>query len=352
MPDLINGIGIYETRTMLAAIERFMPVYSFLRDTFFSGTQVEKNEHMDFDYRKGKRKMAPFVAPLMGEKVMDRQGYETKTIKFPKIAPARALTLQDLQQRLPGEEVYGGYTPQERAMQLLASDMRELTEYIDRREEWIAAQLLFTGKIDINIEGADQVIDYDLTNNETVPKKWDAPDSDPIADLKNKRLAVIQKTGIAPDVCIMASDVADAYAKNEAVIKFHDILNYFIGEYRPEIKSPAVTFIERITKLALDVFTYDDWFLEDIDPEDPKKGTKELPFVPPGHVLLARKEMPSTKFYGPVTQMEGSDFRTYMAERVPKVYSDEKADIRMLRMTSRPVFVPWDVDSWYVLKVL
>jgi len=352
MPDVINGIGIYETRTMLAAIERFLPAYSFLRDTFFAGTQVEKNEHMDFDYRKGKRKMAPFVAPLIGEKVMDRQGYETRTIRFPKIAPARALTLKDLQHRLPGEEVYGGWTPQERAMQLLASDMRELTEYIDRREEWMAAQLLFTGKITIDVEGASQSVNYDFTNTYEPPVKWDTLGSDPIADLKNARLAVIQKTGIAPDTCVMATDVADAYARNASVIQFHDILNYFIGQYQPDIQSPAVTFIERIQKLALDVYTYDDWFVDYIDPDDEKAGMTEYPYVPPGHVLLARRGMPSTKFYGPVTQMEGGEFRTYMAERVPKVTSDEKADVRMLRMTSRPVFVPWDVDSWYVIKAL
>lgn len=349
MPDTLNAIGLYETRTMLAAIERFMPCYNFLRETFFTGTQTERNEHMDFDYRKGKRKMAPFVAPLAGEKIMDRQGYETKSIKFPKIAPARALTVADLSQRLPGEEVYGGLLPEDRAAQLLAIDMRELTEYIDRREEWMAAQLLFSGKIDINVDGADLSVNYGFENFEAVTKKWNIPGSDPIADLKNKRLAVIQKTGFAPDICIMASDVADAYANNAEIIEKHNLFNYFIGEYRPNIESPAVTFIERITKLALDVFTYDDWFIE--DDKNGKPG-KEKPFVPDGHMLLARRGMESTKFYGPVTQMEGGVHRTYMAERVPKVYIDEAADARMLRMTSRPVFVPWDVDSWYVLKVL
>ncbi len=61
----MSKINIYETRTMLQAIEMMKPVRTFLKDTFFSNVQTHPTEHFDVDYYKGRRKMAPFVSPKL-----------------------------------------------------------------------------------------------------------------------------------------------------------------------------------------------------------------------------------------------------------------------------------------------
>jgi hypothetical protein len=127
----------YEPRTLLEPFLEGPLVHTFLRDTFFAGREYPPTSMIEFDFRRGRRKMAPFVAPLIGGKVMERQGYETRFFRAPRIAPARALRTPDLEPRLPGETIYSGRTAADRAAELLAEDSVFLDEAISRREEWM-----------------------------------------------------------------------------------------------------------------------------------------------------------------------------------------------------------------------
>lgn len=131
----MNTINLYDTRTMMAAIERMMPARTFLRDTFFAEPETFLTTKIDVDFKKGKRKMAPFVAPRVGGVVLDRQGYSTKTYAVPKIAPERVITVDDISQRNMGEAVYSTKTPEQREAELRGKDLSELSEAIARREE-------------------------------------------------------------------------------------------------------------------------------------------------------------------------------------------------------------------------
>ena len=66
--------------------------------------------------------------------------------------------------RSPGESLYSGKTPAERAVEKIADDFKELQEKIVRREEWMCAQAIFTGKIPIVGEGINEEIDFNFTN--------------------------------------------------------------------------------------------------------------------------------------------------------------------------------------------
>ena len=72
--------------------------------------------------------------------------------------------------------------------------------------------------------------------------------------------------------------------------------------------------------------------------------------IPDGAVLIGSRGM-NKRYYGGVTQMENKEFVTYEGTRIPKVWSDEKNEIKMVRMTSRPLPSPDDVDAWWVSYV-
>jgi hypothetical protein len=342
---MANTINIYSTRTMMQAINLMKPAYTFFRDTFFGNVETYLTENVDFDFKKGKRKMAPFVAPRIGGVVMDRQGFDTRTLKTPKIAPERVLTKDDINTRSMGESVYSQKTPADRASELLANDLVELDEYITRREEWMCREVLYNGKIIISGDGFEQQVDYSFTNKEvlTGAALWNANTGKPIQDLKRWRRSVIQKTGKAPDICVMASDVTDAFIENEEVKALLDKFRYNIATIAPSIQSPAVTFIGNIPALGLEIYSYDEWYLDDDE--------KEQPIVPEGSVLLASRDM-NKRIYGGVTQMDNGGFVTYDGIRVPKSWIDEQNEVRKLRVTSRPLPAPIDVDNWYVATVL
>ncbi|WP_200859513.1 major capsid protein, partial [Ruminiclostridium papyrosolvens] len=53
------NLDLYKTTTMLQAIEKTMPLRKFFTRTFFPGVNTFVTENVIFDYKKGKRPMAP-----------------------------------------------------------------------------------------------------------------------------------------------------------------------------------------------------------------------------------------------------------------------------------------------------
>jgi hypothetical protein len=95
--------------------------------------------------------------------------------------------------------------------------------------------------------------------------------------------------------------------------------------------------------LGLEIYTYDEWFVDD--------DGNEYPMIPDDYLIIGRAGLGSRE-YGAVTQLEMDDeFHTYEGTRIPKVWADRNNDAKMIRVASRPLPKPEDVDSWFVLKV-
>lgn len=342
-------MGLYETKTMLKALNLMQPTRTFLKDTFFSQRETLLTEKAEVDVKKGKRRMAPFVAPRIGGIVMEREGFNTKSITTPKIAPERSLSIDNVTSRGMGESVYSTKTPDEREKEILANDMIELDDYITRREEWMAREVLINGKIDIEEEtdGSSilKEVKFGFTNKVTLSGNdlWSNEKSDPIAKLKEWKKLIVKKTSKAPDILILADNVIDKFLNHPKVKEQFNLLNMKFGVIEPSIKVDGTTFYGKLPEIGVEIYSYDEWFLND-DGED-------TPMIPNGTVILASRNL-GKSLYGAVTQMETGNFATYEGIRVPKVYSDEKNEVKNLRITSRPLPVPYDVDSWVVGTVL
>lgn len=344
-------LNIYKPVTLRGAIRRMMPVHSFLKSTFFPDGETFPTEEVLMDFKKGKRKMAPFVAPRIGGVTMEREGYRTDKYSPPKIAPQRPITVDDLVIRGMGESLISDKTPASRQAELLGKDLSEMDETISRREEWMTRELLFGGKITMsgfvdrkNTRKIVSELDYNFTNKEVlVSGKWGTVGATIYKDVKRWRLEVIKKTGRAPTLLIMGQSASEAFLNDEDIQKKMDIKNLLLAQINPVIKSEALTYLGRLTELGLDIYTYNEWFIDD-------EG-EEQPMVPDDHILLARPNL--GKFhYGAITQMEKGVFVTIDGSRVPKSWADEENEVRMLRISSRPVPVPEDVDDWFVADVL
>ena len=156
-------MDMFSTRTMLDAIkEGKLTTSTFLRDRYFKNVKTFNTERIDIDIvGKGNCKMAPFVHPKVGGKVMDREGFQTKSYEAPEISPMRVTTAEDMLKRQPGETIYGGKSPEQRAAEQLGSDLAWLDEKVTRREEWMCASALFNGAIDFKGDGYNgEVISY------------------------------------------------------------------------------------------------------------------------------------------------------------------------------------------------
>jgi hypothetical protein len=349
---MANEISIYDPRTMGRVVQKLPPVRTFFRSTFFKHEETFVTKNVDVDFKKGSRKVAPFVSRLIGGKIVPNTGYETKTYTPPLVAPEKVTTIDDLLERRPGENMYSGRTPAERAVLKMSEDFVELREQITRREELMCAQAIFTGTIPVIGDGVNEIIDFSFTNKETISKaadKWTADTSNPIEDLKRWHEKV-QKTGFVNcDICVMGSDVAKAFVNNKNVKELLDVKNYQLAVIQPRQLPDGVTYIGTIHEIGLDLYKYNEWYLDDwTNPATPE----EKPLVPADSLALLSTNSNYSMYYGAITLIDEAtgNFRTVEGKYVADTWAKRKPARRFLSLSSAPLCVPHDVDSWFVAK--
>lgn len=336
-------ISMFDTRTMLEMLREMPPANTFLKNTFFGNERSFMTEVVDIDIIKGKRRMAPFVSPVIGGKVVERDGFRTETFKPEMLAPKTVTTAEDIMKRAAGETIYGGSTPDERAAIIMGRDMVELDDMITRREEWMCANALFDGKIIMKGEGVDRQIDFGLTNKEALGagSRWNEDTSDPLADLKGWRRDVIKASGVSPTHVVMGTLAIDAFINNAKVQKVMDLKKVDNGQINPQILPNGVTYYGFIKDCGLDIYGYDEWYIDD-------EGT-EQPMIPEKKVLLASPNARTEMLYGAIIDVEEG---TFDLPRVPKSWTTKDPSARFLQLRSRPLPVPVQIDGIYVAQVL
>lgn len=345
-------ISVFETRTLLGVVRSMKPAKRFLTNTFFNRTNPIITPTVDIDVVKGTRKLAPFVSPRIGSKTVANEGFTTQTYKPPMIAPDYPFTGEDLEMRLPGENIYSGNSPDDRLAALVSQKLASFDDMIGRREEWMVAQALATGKIPVVGEGINQLIDFSFTNKSgalAAKAKWSYVASDytgdPIKNLKTwKRL--LAKAGFTPTHVVMDTDAADAFLAHPAVVKYFNTPSANFGNFSPRSKDPdGTSFIAHINEIGLDILSYEEWY---IDPSD----NVEKPLLPSGTVIMASADSAATGFTMAYASIIDVNHGTFNLPRVPKSWMLEKPSVRYLAMQSRPLPIPTMVDSWYVATVL
>ena len=155
---MANEINIYQPRYLAEVVRQAPPVRTFFRDTFFTNVKPFTTERVDIDIVKGDRRMAAFVHPRAGGQVLESSGYRTESYAPPLVNPYDVTTADQLMSRLPGEDIYSGMTPAQRAAQKLTDEYNRLNDATTRREEWMAVQAIVTGQIPVVGKGVNEVI--------------------------------------------------------------------------------------------------------------------------------------------------------------------------------------------------
>lgn len=350
-------MNIFDTRTMLEALKLGKPAHSFLRDRYFGRVKEFTTTKLDIDIVKGKRRVAPFVHPKIGGKTVERDGYTTNSYEAPEVSPDMITTAEDILKRAPGQPVYGGIDPNQRASEQLGEDLAELDNMITRREEVMAAEALFTGKITVIGEGYDEELHYWPADPAEQPYEelagnavWDGSDANPMVDLRQARRDIIQASGVTPQEVIMGTDALEAFlaSLNKANVAL-DYRRVDMGQIDPSHLPNGVTYWGRLKDSALDIYTYDEWYLDD--------NGDEQPMVPTDLVLVGSPNVRTTMAYGVVTLYRGSGDNAapefYAERRVPDSWTQRKNPAgRIVQIKSRPLPIINQIDGFKVIKVL
>lgn len=347
------AINIFDTRSMLAALDVAKPAQTFLRDRYFGNVQTFDTAKVDIDIRIGKRRMAPFVHPKIGGKTVDTNGYRTESYEPPEVSPDTVTTAEDMLKRGMGETIYGASDPNMRAARKLGEDLQELDDMIRRREEWMCSQILFTGKVDVVGDGYDDTIQFWPGTAEDpyialgAGDRWNEATADIFGDLRTGRRTVMQGSGVTPVDCLMGQDAASAMLDNDKVLKKLDLRRIDMGIIDPQNLPNGVTYLGYLKDPGIDLWTYDEWYLDD--------DGDEQPMVPADSVLLGSPNVRTSMLYGAVTLMKGENEppEFYAMPRVPDSWTQRKNPAgRIVQIKSKPLPCIHQIDGFRVLKVL
>ena len=338
------AIDIFEVRSMLRQIEQMKAAQSFLRDMFFPEVNVSTTPKVDIDIVKGKRRVAPYVSPKLEGKVVARLGFSTNTVEPPHVKPKMVTDAEDLYKRQPGQTVYeGGLTPLQQAGMQLGKDMRELTDMIDRVEELQAAEALRTGKVTISGEGVEMEVDFQMSADHIVTltstAKWSDAGSDPLANLRTWRRKILQDSGMVPDVAVFGSSVIDTFLNHAKVQNLLNNRRIDLGFINPQALPNGVTYYGYINEVALDVYGYDEWYLD--------SAGDEQPMLPANRILMGSTRARNVRHYGAIKDVEVGDFAV---RRFPKSWTQKDPSQRFLMVISAPLMALHQVDAFMSIQ--
>lgn len=342
-------MNIFETRTMLDAVEQMPRARRFLMDTFFNGGNplTFSTKTVDIDISKGKRRMAPFVHPRLPGSLVSRDGMRTDTYAPPYVQPKLETTAELILKRGAGENPYASRPAAVRAAERLGKDLSDLDDDVTRREEWMCAQALVTGQVPVVGEGVDEVVDFLMADDHKIVldplTKWSADGSDPIGNLRAWKRKISKDSGRSANVAVLSGAAVDAFQSNDMVMKMLSTRRVDMGLIVPQELPDGVTYLGYLNDPGIDLYAYDEWFLDGEDVEQP--------MIPQGGLILGASNTRNAMLYGAIQDLDAIESGLVEAARFPKTWVTPEPSARWLKLISAPLAGMLEPDAFIYAKV-
>lgn len=331
-------MDIFTTGVLRRVVAELPAPAPFILNSFFRTEQRETSEEIHFDVDTGKRRLAPFVSPIVAGQVVASRGFTTNTFKPAYIKDKRVFDVNRPFKRAMGESVGGELDPALRMSALLRLELEDQIAMVTRRLEVMAVEALRRGKV--TVEGdlyptveVDFGRDATLTKALTLAARWGESGVKPLADLQTWSLLVTDKSGATANVVIMDIEAWKIFSADADVQK---LLDRFRGSDR---LNPTVTGSGGQYKG--NVGDFDIWVYAGPGYVDPATGAS-TPYLPPYTVIVTSTELEGTRAFGAIRD-EAAGFQAlpYFA----KSWVEEDPAVRYLLMQSAPLTVPYRVNA-------
>jgi len=330
-------MDIFSTGVLTRVVRELPPPTPFILNSFFPNVQTETSEEIHFDLATNRRRLAPFVAPIVGGQVVESAGYVTKTFKPAYVKDKRVFDSSRPLKRAIGERIGGELSPAQRVQLLMANDLADQLDMLTRRQEVMAIEALLTGGITVKGDFYPETrVDFgrhaDLTATLTTTKRWGESGADPLADLEAWSMLVTQHSGATATTVVMDVKAWALFSASAAVQK---LLDRFRGndKLNPTVSGEGARYMGSIGDF--DIWVYAGWY------EDPDTKTLK-PFLPDHTVLVLSPDMEGTRAYGAIRDEEaGFQAMPYFT----KSWIEPDPAVRYLLMQSAPLPVPYRVNA-------
>ena len=337
---------LFSTDVLNRVVASLLGDSQFLLDRYFGTTQTETSEEIHFDVMDGKRRISPFVSPLVEGQIVSTLGFKTATLKPAYIKDKRVFDMNRPLKRSPGEPIGGNLAPADRQRALVARDMQDQLSMLNRRLEVMAGEVLTTGKSTISGDKyATVVLDFGRAAGNTITASvlWSVTTSMPMDDLQDWSQLMLQATGVQATDVIMTTDVWKVF-RNNASIK--DRLNLQrVSQSMPSLDQSAQIQEGGVYMGTVDqfnIFVYAGWYV------DPADGV-EKPIIPLKTVILTAPQLEGVRAYGAIRdEAAGLQAVQYFV----KSWTEEDPSVRFLMLQSAPLVFPTRPNASFKATVL
>lgn len=332
---------LFSTDTLQAIVEDLRVPRSGFAQRHFNVVSQDESEEIHFDIDNKPRRMAPFVSPLVGGKVVQSRGFRTDTFKPAYVKDKRTFHPGRAVKRIKGERIGGGqFSPEQRMQILLAQDLEDQLDMLERRMEWMAVQALYGGKVTVVGEQYPAVVvDFGRDANHTVVKaagtKWGDAGVKPLDDLQDWSDRMVKTTGVAMTEVTMTVDVWKVF-RADADVKSR--LDRWRGN--STLQADAHQQEGRVFQGMVDqfaIYTYSGWV---IDPDTGVEGS----ILPDGSVIgTAGDAVEGVRHHGAILDHDVLQALEYF----PKSWVEQDPSVRYLLMQTAPLLVPYRVNATF-----
>lgn len=208
MPKGSAGIPVLQLEVLNKLISKFDRAPSMFFSSLLPTVQAE-SDTIKWEIEYGSAGMTPFVAPgsVAPAIGMDGVGEGSAKAAFYK-------------EKMYFDEVFlnnirepGTYATYQTAERKLTRGARKLRYRIDRRREWMMAQMIINGSLSYTMQGGTKFsVSYGIPDAHkvtlTTDYKWGTgTDRDPIADIYNMKSLLADNAGVTPSYAIMNSEL-------------------------------------------------------------------------------------------------------------------------------------------------
>lgn len=338
-------MDIFDTNALVQVVPNLLLSQNWLLDRFFPNIVTSDSEYVSIDVDVGSRRMAPFVSPLVEGKLVEQRSIQTNTFKPAYIKDKRAPDLRRPVRRQIGERVGGDLTGAERMAANLAFEMADQIDMLNRRLEWMAAQVLSTGKVQIKGDGfPTTLVDFGRDPSLTVTLAgnalWDSGNvaATPAQNLQVWSDRILRFSGtVATD--IVFSPTAYYWFTKDPVVT--NAIVFDTARFRDVTRNSAMLGAQtqlgaqyKGTWGSFDCWVYNDWYVDDTNTQQR--------MLPDGSLFLSGAGMMGTRAFG---QILDPDFNYAALPYAPKSWVEKDPAQRILLMQSSPIVIPSRVNT-------
>lgn len=345
-----NFPSIFDTNTLIEVVPNLKVAQTFILDTFFPQTTNSESEFVSIDVDVGKRRLAPFVSPMVEGKLVEQRRIQTNTFKPPYIKDKRAPDLRRPVRRMIGERIGGDKDPAVRMMQNLQFEMADQIDMIQRRLEWMACQELINGTITIQGDGFPAVtIDFGrasaLTVTLTGTALWDTGSAaTPALNIDTWQNLVLKNSGAVVTDIVFTPTPYYYFTKDPTVVNaIVTDTSRFAYPSKNQVQMASEAKHGAILKGvwgSYRLWVYNDWYVD----SGTEGGTleKEYRMIPDGTILLTGPQLMGVRAFATILD---PDFSYATMPYAPKVWTQPDPAQRFLLMQSAPLPIPSRVNA-------